>query len=150
MGNELGANRFEEAKKAGKTLIRAAVICGVLTGLLLIALSPLIVRMVAMTPVAEEYLRGMLFMCSYYLAGKSVNCMTIGGIFPAGGDSRFGLLCDAVTLWCITVPLGCLCAFVFKFPVLFVYFVLNLDEIVKLPAVYRHYRKYGWVKNITW
>ena len=70
MGNELGANRFEEAKKAGKTLIRAAVICGVLTGLLLIALSPLIVRMVAMTPVAEEYLRGMLFMCSYYLAGE--------------------------------------------------------------------------------
>ncbi len=149
MGNELGANRFEEAKKAGKTLIRAAVICGVLTGLLLIALSPLIMGMVAMTPVAEEYLRGMLLMCSYYLAGKSVNCMTIGGIFPAGGDSRFGLLCDAVTLWCITVPLGCLCAFVFKFPVLFVYFVLNLDEIVKLPAVYRHYRKYGWVKNIT-
>lgn len=149
VGNELGANRFEEAKKAGKTLIRAAVICGVLTGLLLIALSPLIMGMVAMTPVAEEYLRGMLLMCSYYLAGKSVNCMTIGGIFPAGGDSRFGLLCDAVTLWCITVPLGCLCAFVFKFPVLFVYFVLNLDEIVKLPAVYRHYRKYGWVKNIT-
>ena len=102
-----------------------------------------------MTPTAKEYLRGMLLICSYYLVGKSVNSMTIGGIFPAGGDSKFGLFCDTVTLWCITVPIGCLCAFILKMPVLGVYFVLNLDEIVKLPVVYRHYRKYGWVKNIT-
>ena len=149
VGNELGANRFEEAKSAGRTLIGASVLCGILTGLVLLAISPLIVRMVDLMPVAGEYLKWMLVMCSYYLAGKSINSMTIGGIFPAGGDSRFGLLCDAVTLWCITVPLGCLCAFVFKLPVLYVYFVLNLDEIVKLPVVFRHYRKYGWVKNIT-
>ena len=38
---------------------------------------------------------------------------------------------------------------ILKIPVLGVYFVLNLDEVVKLPAVYRHYRKYGWLKNIT-
>lgn len=52
-------------------------------------------------------------------------------------------------IWCITIPLGCLCAFILRLPVLVVYFVLNLDEIVKLPVVYRHYRKYVWVKNIT-
>ena len=27
--------------------------------------------------------------------------------------------------------------------------IVNLDEIVKLPAVYRHYRKYKWVKDLT-
>lgn len=106
-------------------------------------------KFVNLTPTAMGYLKNMLLICSCYLVGKSVNSMTIGGIFPAGGDSKFGLLCDIVTLWCITVPIGCLCAFILKFPVVGVYFVLNLDEIVKLPAVYRHYRKYGWVKNIT-
>lgn len=30
-----------------------------------------------------------------------------------------------------------------------VYFLLNLDEFVKLPAVYRHYKKYQWVRNLT-
>lgn len=149
IGNELGADRFEEAKKAGRTLTKVSIICGVLSGLFLLALSPVIVELVSMTPTAKEYLRGMLLICSYYLVGKSVNSMTIGGIFPAGGDSKFGLLCDTVTLWCITVPIGCLCAFILKMPVLGVYFVLNLDEIVKLPVVYQHYRKYGWVKNIT-
>lgn len=149
IGNELGADHFEEAKKAGKVLTQVSIVCGALSGLFLLALSPVIVKLVTMTPTAREYLRGMLFICSYYLVGKSVNSMTIGGIFPAGGDSRFGLICDAVTLWCITIPLGCLCAFILKIPVLGVYFVLNLDEFVKLPAMYRHYRKYGWVKNIT-
>lgn len=149
VGNELGASRFEEAKEAGRMLTKASMAGGVLSGLFLLALSPFIVRVVDLTPAAGGYLTGMLVICSYYLIGKSVNSMTIGGIFPAGGDARFGLLCDAVTLWCIVIPFGCLCAFVWKLPVLTVYFVLSLDEIIKLPAVYRHYKKYGWLRNIT-
>ena len=149
VGNELGAEHFEEAKKAGGTLEKAAILCGILSGAVLLALSPVITKLVYLTPDAKAYLQKMLIMCSYYLVGKSVNSMTVGGIFPAGGDSKFGLFCDTVTLWCITIPLGCLCAFVWKLPVTVVYFVLNLDEIIKLPAVYKHYKKYGWVKNIT-
>ena len=49
----------------------------------------------------------------------------------------------------ITVPLGCICAFILKLPVMVVYFVLNLDEIIKLPVVYKHYKKYKWIKNLT-
>ena len=149
VGNRLGANRLEEAKEAGGLLTRTAIIAGILSGLDLIILSPFITRMVDLTPTACGYLQKMLLICSYYIAGKSVNCMTIGGIFAAGGDSKFGMLCDSITLWCITVPLGCICAFILKLPVMVVYFVLNLDEIIKLPVVYKHYKKYKWIKNLT-
>ena len=149
VGNRLGADRLKEAKEAGGTLTRTAIIAGIVSGLVLIALSPFITKMVDLTPTARGYLQKMLLICSYYIAGKSVNCMTIGGIFAAGGDSKFGMLCDSVTLWCITVPLGCICAFILKLPVMVVYFVLNLDEIIKLPVVYRHYKKYKWIKNLT-
>ena len=149
VGNRLGANRLEEAKEAGGLLTRTAIIAGILSGLVLIILSPFITRMVELTPTACGYLQKMLLICSYYIAGKSVNCMTIGGIFAAGGDSKFGMLCDSITLWCITVPLGCICAFILKLPVMVVYFVLNLDEIIKLPVVYKHYKKYKWIKNLT-
>ena len=149
VGNRLGADRLQEAKEAGGTLTRTAIIAGIVSGLVLIALSPLITKMVDLTPTARGYLQKMLLICSYYIAGKSVNCMTIGGIFAAGGDSKFGMLCDSVTLWCITVPLGCICAFILKLPVMVVYFVLNLDEIIKLPVVYKHYKKYKWIKNLT-
>lgn len=149
VGNRLGADRLQEAKEAGGTLTRTAIIAGIVSGLVLITLSPFITKMVDLTPTARGYLQKMLLLSSYYIAGKSVNCMTIGGIFAAGGDSKFGMLCDSVTLWCITVPLGCICAFILKLPVMVVYFVLNLDEIIKLPVVYKHYKKYKWIKNLT-
>lgn len=149
VGNRLGADRLQEAKEVGETLTKTAIIAGIVSGLVLIALSPFITKMVDLTPTARGCLQKMLLISSYYIAGKSVNCMTIGGIFAAGGDSKFGMLCDSVTLWCIIVPLGCICAFILKLPVMVVYFVLNLDEIIKLPVVYKHYKKYKWIKNLT-
>ena len=149
VGNSLGAGKLEQARQEGAHLCKLAMVSGIATGGLLLVLSPAILSFASISGQAREYLKAMLVICSYYLVGKSVNSMTIGGIFCAGGDSRFGLICDTVTLWCITVPLGAVAAFVFRAPVLVVYFLLNLDEIVKLPAMYRHYKKYKWVRNLT-
>ena len=149
VGNELGAGKLELAKVYGKKLCKLSIICGAISGLFLLALSPLILSVTNLSDTATEYLKYMLYMCSYYMIGKSINGTTIAGIFCAGGDSKFGFLCDTITMWCITVPLGMLAAFVLKWPVLAVYFIVNLDEIVKLPAVYRHYKKYKWVKDLT-
>lgn len=149
VGNLLGEGNLSEARKAGTALCKIAVLLGCLTGGAILLLAPFILHFTSLTNTAEGYLKYMLIMSSYYVIGKSINGMTIGGIFPAGGDTKFGLKCDAVTMWCFAVPLGYIAAFVLKLPVLMVYFVLNLDEIVKLPAVFKHYRKYNWVKNLT-
>ena len=149
VGNELGAGKLEKAKLYGGKLCRIAVISGICSGIFLLAVSPAVLTVSDLSPTAEEYLKWMLVMCSYYMIGKYVNGTTISGIFCAGGDSRFGFLCDTITLWCFTVPAGFITAFVLKMPVLLVYFIINLDEIVKLPAVYRRYKKYRWLKDLT-
>ena len=149
VGNELGAGRLETAKMYGAKMCRTAVKSGIYSGVLLLCISPFVLAVSDLSPGAEEYLRWMLVICSYYMVGKFVNSTTIGGIFCAGGDSRFGFLCDTVTLWCFTVPAGFLAAFVLKWHVLAVYFIISLDEIVKLPAVYRRYKRYVWLKDLT-
>lgn len=149
IGNMLGEGNLSEAKRIGNSLCKIAVLSGCVTGVLILFLTPVILHFTNLTETATGYLKYMLFMSSYYVIGKSINSMTIGGIFPAGGDTKFGLLCDAVTMWCFAVPLSYIAAFVLKCPVLLVYFVLNLDELVKLPAVFKHYRKYKWLKNLT-
>ncbi|WP_455618281.1 MATE family efflux transporter [Eisenbergiella sp.] len=150
VGNELGSGNLERAKAYGSKLCRLALLAGAVSGALLLACSPLVSFFTGnLTVRAQYYLRVMLFMCSYYMIAKSINSTVVAGIFCAGGDTKFGLLCDLVTMWVIIVPIGLLAAFVFKVPVLAVYFLLNLDELVKLPAVYRHYKKYGWVRNLT-
>lgn len=102
-----------------------------------------------MSDTARKYLWEMLLICALYMVGKALNSTTVGGIFCAGGDTRFGLLCDTVTTWVVVIPAGLLAAFVLKLPVPAVFCVLHLDEFIKLPFVCRHYKKYGWVKNLT-
>lgn len=150
VGNELGSGNLVRAREYGGRLCRLSLVMGAVSGVILLAFSPWIMRYAAnLSPQAQAYLQGMLFMCAYYLIAKSANMTVVAGIFCAGGDTKFGFLCDTVTMWIIIVPVGLLAAFVFKLPVLAVYFLLNLDEFVKLPAVYRHYKKYQWVRNLT-
>ncbi|MCR5468955.1 MAG: MATE family efflux transporter, partial [Lachnospiraceae bacterium] len=112
--------------------------------------SPLIVSLsTTLSDTARGYLKYMLLVCGYYMIGSSINKTTIAGIFCAGGDTKFGFICDTITMWLFCVPLGAIAAFVLKLPVLVVFFILNLDEMVKLPAVYKHYKNYKWLNNIT-
>lgn len=150
VGNLLGADKIEEAMRLGDKCTKLSVIAGAVTGGIVLVLSPLIVGMMTtLTPVAKGYLQVMLIVCSYYMIGKSINCTVISGIFCAGGDTKFGFVCDSVTMWAVVVPIGMLAAFVFELPVLWVYVLLNIDEIIKLPVVFRHYRQYHWAKNLV-
>lgn len=149
VGNELGAGHLETAKKYGGRLCRAAIFSGCISGLLIILLIPAVCRTANLTAASTGYLKGMLLICAYNLIGYAINSITISGIFCSGGDTGFGLCCDAVVMWCITVPLGLVAAFVLKLPVIWVFLIVNLDEMLKIPAVFKHYKKYLWVKDLT-
>lgn len=150
IGNELGRGDLEKTRLYGDKLCHVAIFVGVVSNLIILVGIPIILRCAGnLTDQAYSYLRFMLFICGYYMIGKSINSTVISGIFCAGGDTKFGFLCDTVTMWVVIVPLGAIAAFVLKLPVLMVYFLLNLDELIKLPAVYHHYKKYNWVKNLT-
>ena len=150
IGNELGKGDLDKAKQHGDQLCHLTILTGVISGIIILFCSPLVLKFAGtLTDQASTYLQYMLYICAYYIIGKAVNSTVIAGIFCAGGDTKFGLKCDLVTMWFIIVPLGLIAAFVLDLPVIVVYFLLNLDEMIKLPAVYRHYKKYNWVNNLT-
>ena len=91
----------------------------------------------------------MVIISVIYVWGPPMNTCWMCGVFRAGGDSKFGFLLDIVCMWVIMVPAGLLAAFVLKLPPMWVYFILSLDETVKMPANIIHYRKKGWLRNIT-
>ena len=150
VGNELGKGELERAREYGDRLFKLAVFTGAVSGLILLAVSPVLrIFTGSLSAQAHSYLKNMMYICTYYMIGKSVNATVIAGVFCAGGDTKFGLKCDAVTMWVILIPIGMITAFVLKLPVMVVYFIISMDEIIKLPAVYRHYKKYNWVRNLT-
>ena len=149
IGKAIGENRLEDAKIDADRLVKASVISGILTGVLLLLVKPIVFECFILSERAYEYLNFMLIINSYYVVGQVFNTVTIAGIFRAGGDSKFGMICDTITMWVIAVPLGFISAFVLKLPPMAVYFILCLDEFWKIPVVIKHYKSYKWLKNIT-
>ena len=149
LGIEIGEGRMEDAKKDARRSCLLTFAVGVMTGLVILAMRPFVFHFFDLTQRANSYLNFMLLISTYYVIGQAMNTLVIVGIFRSGGDSRFGLICDTITMWCVSLPLGFLSAFVFKLPPMAVYFILCLDEFWKVPVVYKHYKSYKWLRDIT-
>ena len=149
LGIRIGEGRLEEAKQDARKSCQVTLIIGILTGVIILLLRPVVFMCFSLTERAVGYLDFMLWISAYYVVGQAMNTLLIAGVFRAGGDSRFGMICDIIVMWCISVPLGFLSAFVWKLPPMAVYFILCLDEFWKIPVVYVHYKKFGWLKDIT-
>ena len=149
LGNVMGVGDMERAKEYASKLMKLTVITGAIGGVMVLIATPFVLRFASLSETAMHYLKYMLLINTYYIMGAAVNTTLIAGVFRAGGDSRFGLICDTIDMWVYAVPLGFFAAFVLKLPVLWVYFLLCTDEFVKWPWVIRHYRSGKWLKNIT-
>lgn len=149
LGIEMGEGRLDDAKEDAWRVVKVSFWSGVLTGVVILLIKPIVFAFFVLTDRAYEYLDVMLNISAYYVIGQVINTVTIAGIFRAGGDSRFGLFCDTLVMWVISVPLGLLSAFVFHWHPMVVYFILCLDEFWKFPLVIKRYRSYKWLKNIT-
>lgn len=149
LGNVMGEGNMERAKEYASKLLKLTIITGAIGGVIILIATPFVLSFASLSNTAMYYLKYMLLINSYYVMGAAVNTTLIAGVFRSGGDTRFGLICDTVDMWCYAVPLGFLAAFVLKLPVLIVYFLLCTDEFVKWPWVIKRYRSGKWLKNIT-
>ena len=149
VGNELGAGKLERGKATGIKLMKVSYTVGFLSMGIVLAVTPLVIRMVVLTETAHSYLTGMMVIMAVYMIGRCVNTITINGVLDGGGDTLFDMYSLAVCMWGIAIPLAFLGAFVFHWPVLLVYACTCLDEVGKIPWVMVRFRKYKWVRNLT-
>lgn len=149
IGNLLGANLLEKAKNYARRLTVLSIVIGVVSGVLLVAATPIIMSITELTPQAARYLKIMIAFTGVNLAAQSVNHVVLDGIFGAGGDAKFDMNTNIIFMWCICVPLSLMAAFWWKLSAPVVFCLCSMDEIIKLPAVFLHYRKYIWLRNIT-
>ena len=149
IGNLLGANLLDKAKGYAARLTKLSALVGIATGLLLVAMTPVIMNITQLTPKAAEYLKIMIAFTGLNVAAQSVNHVVLDGIFGAGGDAKFDMNTNIIFMWCICVPLSLMAAFWWHLSAPVVFCLCSMDEIIKLPVVFVHYRKYIWLRNIT-
>ena len=91
----------------------------------------------------------MLLFSALYMFAFAYNTIITCGVFPAGGDSRYDAISVFFATWCFAIPLSLLGCFVFHWPVMAVYCIMCLDEIVKVPFIRKRYNRYLWLRNLT-
>lgn len=149
LGKTMGSGNMELADRNAKRLVRSTILAGLAGSILLLCCYPIMPLLADLTPTAAHYRNVLMFINAMSIFGASVNTVLICGVFRAGGDAKFGFIMDCISMWCVSVPLGLIVAFVLKLPPLWVYFILYLDEFEKMPVIIIHYLKKGWLKNIT-
>ena len=149
VGNELGAGRLDMGRAYGIKLKNLSYVIGFISTALVLAVTPLVVRMVILTDQARGYLTGMMVIMSVYMIGRCVNTVTINGVLDGGGDTLFDMYSLIVCMWLIAIPLALIGAFVLHWSPLAVYACTCLDEVGKIPWVMIRFRKYKWVQDLT-
>lgn len=149
MADTLGAGQMDQAQLLGSRMSRASVLCGILCAGLALLFGGVLSHFMTLSDAARENLVGMIGISAFYVWSQCINIVVVCGIFAAGGDTAFDAYSVAVTMWLMIIPLAWAAAFWWKWPPMTVYLILSLDEAVKIPWVYAHYKKYKWLRNIT-
>lgn len=79
---------------------------------------------------------------------KVQNMILGGGIIRSGGRTRYVMVIDFIGTWLFGVPLGLLAAFVWRLPIPWVYFLLSLEECVRLGISLALFRKKIWMRSL--
>ena len=79
---------------------------------------------------------------------KVQNMILGGGVLRSGGKTEYVMVIDLIGTWMFGVPLGLLTAFVLKLPIVWVYFILSLEECVRLLISAFLFRRKKWMRRL--
>ena len=149
LASVLGSGDLVKGKAYGSQLSKLSALCGVVCAGLALIFGFMLSHFMTLSMEVRQELNIMIVISAFYMLSLSVNTVVICGIFTAGGDTAFDAYSVAVTMWLVILPAAAAAAFWLKLDPMVVYIILSLDEVIKIPWVYAHYKKYKWLKNIT-
>lgn len=149
IGKTVGEGRIEKTKEYAKTMQILFLGIGILTGVILFLLRTPIISAYKISDEAKALANGFLLVLCVTAVGTAYQMPTNTGIVRGGGDAKYVLRMDIISIWCIVLPISFLAAFVFHWHPVAVIACLNADQVFKcIPAVIKCNR-FNWMKKLT-
>lgn len=148
IGNELGKNNKDVAYLYGKIFILLNLcLCVIMTIALLLIKGPL-TEIYQYDLETTTLLKTSLTVYALYITPKMMSYVNICGILRSGGDTKYCMIWDIVSIWGFSVPLAFLGVLVFKFSLPIVIAISFSDEIVKTIATLHRFFSKKWIHNL--
>lgn len=149
VGKEIGRGDIENGKLYAKKLYKLAVKIGIVVGLVIFIIAPVVVRFFNMPSEVLNASKIILRINSFILIFRTYNFMMIVGILRGGGDAKYGVIMQGFVMWFIGIPVVYFAAFYLKLPIYYVVAFCLVEDIVKLFFVRHRFRSGLWIKDIT-
>jgi putative MATE family efflux protein len=149
IGRTIGEGRIDKTKEYAKTMQLIFVGVGIFICIALLLLRGPVVAAYKISDEAKDLAYAFLGVLAFTGAGMAYQMPTNTGIVRGGGDAKYVLRTDFISIWCIVLPISFLAAFVFQWPPVVVIACLNADQVFKgIPAVIKCNR-FHWIKKLT-
>ena len=154
IGKAIGSGRMDVIKSYTQTLQLMFVGIGVCTSTLLFLLRVPVVNLYALispdlSPETYQMALDFILVLCVTGFGTSYQMPVSTGIVRGGGDAKFVMINDLISIWGIVIPVSMLAAFVFKRPPVVVIACLNADQVFKCGAAFIKVNRYRWMKKLT-
>ena len=149
IGRTIGEGRIDKTKEYAKTMQLIFVGVGVFICVALLLLRGPVVAAYKISDEAKDLAYRFLGVLAFTGAGMAYQMPTNTGIIRGGGDAKYVLRTDFISIWCIVLPVSFLAAFVWNWHPIAVIACLNADQVFKcIPAVIKCNR-FNWMKKLT-
>ena len=149
IGKTIGEGNEKKLRELSHTLQLLFVLIGLVSGVILLLIRIPILSLYQLEPETKEMANRFLLILSFVIVTMSYQMPTNNGIIRGGGDAKFVMKMDLISIWCIVIPVSFVMAFVVKASPEVVIWCLNADQIFKcIPAFIKS--NYGhWAKKLT-
>ncbi len=149
VGNKIGADEEDAAVEYANSFMILSTALGLVLGILLFFSTDMILIFFRnLTPGLYNASKNLLLISAGFFFIKSFNATLIVGVLRGGGDTKFSMILEMGSVWLVGVPLAFLGALVFKFPVYYVFLLVNMEEVVKAIIGIFRARSKKWVTNV--
>jgi putative MATE family efflux protein len=149
VGNRIGAQQKEAAYQTVKRIATLSVIFAWTVGILVFAGRDLVTNLYDLSPVGANNVRMLLLVMGCTIWIRMFNFVIFIGALRAGGDTRFALIMEICSIWLIGVPAAYFGAFVFHFPVYYVYLMVMIEEAAKAFVSVWRFRSRKWIHDLV-
>lgn len=147
-GKQLGDGDAKGAYRDGCRFMACGAAGSLILSALLVALAGAYVSIYRVEPEVQALARQILTAFALIAPVKVQNMILGGGILRSGGKTTYVMYVDIIGTWVFGVPLGLLAAFVWQLPIPYVYFVLSLEEAVRLVISLVIFRRKKWMQQL--
>ena len=149
-GQTLGSGDKEKTMKQGWLFFGLGLALGCFSALFIALCKGPVIGYYNNVSLETKKIAGQLMLAiSFIIVFQATNSIMTKGVLRGGGDTKMLMLTDNIFLWVISIPLGILAGFVFKWSPFLIYVCLKSDQIVKTFWCVIRLKSRKWIKKIS-